>query len=102
MEETEAQEELEGQEAEVDVVQKPPRRLSRENYRLITSVRSQALRDIGVLEKGIVADLFACKHNATHHMFISKVMEAFRFDWTKLRENERDIFWAHPPFTSLD
>ena len=77
-------------------------RASRENYRLLPHLRSQALHSLGVSDRDLVVDLFASKVNATCSLFITKRMDAFGFAWDKLLTSPEQLLWANPPFSHMD
>ena len=77
-------------------------RRSTENYRILPAVRRQALLDLGVPQDWIQLDLFACKQNTTHEVYVTKHMDAFAYNWSKLLVQPHHVMWANPPFSLLD
>ena len=90
---------LDGWDSMVSAVHK---RKSRENYRLLPHIRDQALWDIGVLKEWVQADLFACKQNATHPVYIDKRRDAFTYSWDRLLSDPQHVLWANPPFSMME
>ena len=83
----------------VSVIQ---RRKSRENYRRIAHILDQGLWDVGVLKDWVQVDMFACKQNARHPVYIDKRRYVFTYSWDRLLSDPQQVLWANPPFSMLE
>ena len=70
-------------------------------YLLDPKWRFWALQQMGVESLPIMVDLFSSPWNAAAPLYITKEMDAFSFDWSKLQGGEEALLWANPPFKEL-
>ena len=80
----------------------PMQEKENESYKLVGSVRDEALKEIHVPKKSIKIDLFASQENAQEAFFITPKMNAFTYDWSKLCSGLHDHLWANPPVSMME
>lgn len=73
-----------------------------EDYKLRVSVRDQVLLKFSLRPENLEVDLFAGPKNNQVHLFCSKQISAWKFNWRKLTHNAHEGWlWANPPFSKL-
>ena len=69
---------------------------------LLPEWRQWSLEKLGVANRPIAVDLFASPTMTAAPQFITRDMDAFTYNWSKLNAIPHTILWANPPFHALD
>ena len=70
-------------------------------YMLIPKWREWALQQLGVADMTLAVDLFTAPWSTAAPFLITKEMDAFTFDWSRLQPSDKHLLWANPPFVTL-
>ena len=70
-------------------------------YQLAPYWREEALRWLEVPAENVQVDLFARPGNNARPLYVTKAMDAFTYEWSRLVEGPGRVLWANPPFALL-
>ena len=79
-----------------DVGRRKDEERENECYKLVEDVRVEGLTKLQVPRQDVKVDLFATKTNAQEAFFITREMNAFAFDRSKLSDGP-NVLWGNPP-----
>ena len=96
------EDEMEDEEVRVAPVRSKAHDWGDEDYTLTKKMRTRSMWGLGVDPQRVLVDLFASRSNATQRLLISREMNAFSFNWGLLKEGDKDVLWANPPFSMLE
>ena len=69
---------------------------------LLPEWRQWSLEKLSMADRPIIVDLFASPTMTAAPLFITREMDAFTYNWTRLNSESHTILWANPPFRLLD
>ena len=90
-----------GPAAKEKAVRRAPWWMTAGEYQLAPYWREEALRWLEVPAENVQVDLFARPGNNARPLYVTKAMDAFTYEWSRLVEGPGRVLWANPPFALL-